>query len=304
MKGPGYRVIDANVRGGSSLNDLENRRARGTLSQAVGTRAVDFDPRVPTAQVACSRWSVVGVCPRQFGEDDAGLSLGGDRGQGWRKAMAEFRWFGHNCFRIKGRDVTVITDPVGRQTGYVLPKQTADVVTLSHDHPGHANLNALRPEYQIVNGPGEYELHGIFVTGIRTYHDDARGAERGYNTVYLIELEGMVICHLGDLGHALTEEQAEATSKVDVLLVPAGGGQVLDPAKAADLIAQLEPKIVVPMQYATDIGDKALGDLATFCRHLGVDVPAPEEKLLLRSSDLTDAMRLVVLAPESEPARR
>src|SRR5688572_30599813 len=172
--------------------------------------------------------------------------------------MAEFRWYGHNCFRIKGREATVITDPVGRETGYAMAKQTADVVTISHDHAGHANLNAVRPDYQLVNGPGEYELHDIFVTGIRTYHDDDRGKERGYNTVYLIELEGMRVCHLGDLGHALTEEQAEAMSNVDVLLVPAGGGDVIDPAKAAEVVAQLEPKLVIPMQYATPQGDKKL----------------------------------------------
>ena len=218
--------------------------------------------------------------------------------------MAEFRWFGHNCFRIKGREATVITDPVGRETGYVMPKQTADVVTISHEHPGHTNLNAIRPEFQVVRGPGEYELHDIFITGIRTYHDEKRGAERGYNTVYLIEIEGMIVCHLGDLGHTPTEEQAEAMSNVDVLLVPAGGGKVLEPPKAAEVIGQLEPKVVIPMQYATPCGDAGLGDLATFCKHLGVDVPSAEEKLVLRQSDLSEAMRLVVLTPESEPARR
>jgi L-ascorbate metabolism protein UlaG (beta-lactamase superfamily) len=218
--------------------------------------------------------------------------------------MAEFRWYGHNCVRIKGRDVTVITDPVGRTTGYLMPKQNADVVTISHEHPGHTNLAALRPDYRVVRGPGEYELNDIFITGIRTYKDDDRGQERGYNTVYLIELEGMVVCHLGDLGHALTDEQAEAMSNVDVLLVPAGGGQVLDPPKAAELIGQLEPKVVIPLQYATAFGDRSLGDLATFCKHLGVEAPPAEEKLVLRQSDLTDALRLVVLAPDSEPARR
>jgi L-ascorbate metabolism protein UlaG (beta-lactamase superfamily) len=185
-----------------------------------------------------------------------------------------------------------------------MPKQTADVVTISHDHPGHANLAAVRPEYQIVNGPGEYEMHDIFITGIRTYHDEERGKQRGYNTVYLIELEGMVICHLGDLGHALTEEQAEAMSNVDVLLVPAGGGEVIDPAKAAETISLLEPKVVIPMQFATARGDSRLGDLATFCKQLGVEVPPAEEKLTVRHSDLSEAMRLVVLAPESDPARR
>ncbi len=212
--------------------------------------------------------------------------------------MAEFRWFGHNCFRIRAREATVLTDPVGRGTGYPLPKQTADVVTLSHDHPGHANLDAVKQPYALLRGPGEYEVHDVFVTGIRTYHDDAKGAERGYNTVYLIELENLVVCHLGDLGHPLTEEQAEAMANVDVLLVPVGGGDVLDPAKAAEIVAQLEPKLVVPMQYATTQGDKQLGGLEPFCKELGVEVPAGEEKLSLRQSDLGDTMRLVALTPD------
>ena len=212
--------------------------------------------------------------------------------------MAEFRWFGHNCFRIRGREATVLTDPVGRVTGYPLPKQTADVVTLSHEHPGHANLDAVKPPFATIRGPGEYEIHDVFVTGIRTYHDDAKGAERGYNTVYLIELENMVVCHLGDLGHPLTEEQAEAMANVDVLFVPVGGGDVLDPAKAAEVVAQLEPKLVIPMQYATPQGDQKLGGLEPFCKELGVEVPTGEEKLTLRQSDLGETMRLVALAPD------
>src|SRR5215211_6018172 len=111
--------------------------------------------------------------------------------------MAEFRWYGHNCFRIRGKDAVIMTDPVGKKTGFTLAKQTADIVT-----------------------------------GIRTHQDETNGAQRGHNTSYLIELDGMVICHLGDLGHALSEEQAEAMTDVDVLLIPAGSRH-LDPARAA-----------------------------------------------------------------------
>lgn len=217
--------------------------------------------------------------------------------------MAEFKWFGHNCFRIRAREATVLTDPVGRSTGYVMPKQTADVVTISHDHPGHANLAAVKPTYTTINGPGEYEVHDVFVTGIRTYHDDARGAERGYNTVYLIELDGIVICHLGDLGHQLSEEQAEAMANVDVLLVAAGGGSVLDPVQAAETISQLAPKVVIPMQYAAGSGDKKLDGLDTFCKTLGVTAPEPVEKVALRHSDLGETMRVIALSPESEARR-
>jgi L-ascorbate metabolism protein UlaG (beta-lactamase superfamily) len=213
--------------------------------------------------------------------------------------MAEFRWLGHNCFRIRAREATILTDPVGKMTGYALPKQTADLVTVSHDHPGHANLAAVKPEFQTVTGPGEYEMHGVFITGIRTYHDAERGTQRGYNTIYLIELEGMLICHLGDLGHPLTEDQAEAMTNVDVLLVPAGGGTVLDQEQAAETVSQLQPKIVIPMQFATSKGDKSLGDVADFCRHLGVEPPPAEEKVTIRRADLAEQMSVVILSPES-----
>ncbi|MDQ2683389.1 MAG: MBL fold metallo-hydrolase [Chloroflexota bacterium] len=161
--------------------------------------------------------------------------------------MAELRWYGHNCFRIRSREATVIIDPVARQTGYQMAKQTADVVLMTHEHAGHTNLAAVKPEYQIVNGPGEYEMHDAFITGIRTYHDTEKGAVHGYNTAYLIELEGMKFCHLGDLGHALTQEQLEVLATCDVLMIPVGGGTVMPVEVAAAQIGELEPKVVIPM---------------------------------------------------------
>ena len=217
--------------------------------------------------------------------------------------MAEIRWFGHNCFRIRAREATVIIDPVGKNTGYAMAKQTADVVLVSHDHPGHANLNAVKPAFQTVRGPGEYEMHDVFITGIRTYHDADKGAQNGYNTAYLLEIEGMTLCHLGDLGHPLTEDQLEILNGADVLMIPVGGGSIISTEQAAELIGQLEPKVVIPMQYATEIGDKKLATLEPFCKALGVPVPDAEEKLTLRHSDLNEAMRLVRLKPDGEAAR-
>ena len=195
-------------------------------------------------------------------------------------------------------------DPVGRNTGYAMAKQTADIVLVTHDHPGHANLGAVKPGFQIVQGPGEYEMHDVFITGIRTYHDAEKGAQHGYNTSYLLEVEGMTVCHLGDLGHPLNEEQLEVLTGADVLMIPVGGGTVISTEQAAETIGQLEPKVVLPMQYATAIGDKKLDTLEPFCKALGVTVPEAEEKLTLRHSDLSEAMRLVALKPEAEAARR
>jgi L-ascorbate metabolism protein UlaG (beta-lactamase superfamily) len=213
--------------------------------------------------------------------------------------MAEIKWFGHNCFRIRAKEATVITDPVDRVTGYSMSKQTADIVTISHEHQGHINLNAVRPEFQTVRGPGEYEMHDVFITGIRTYHDDKRGAERGYNTCYMIELEGMMFCHLGDLGHSISGEVAEAMANADVLFVPAGGKDIITPQQAAEIVGQLEPKVVIPMQYATEQGDRDLGSLDAFCKALGVAAPEPIDKLAMRSSELGETMRIITLLPES-----
>jgi L-ascorbate metabolism protein UlaG (beta-lactamase superfamily) len=218
--------------------------------------------------------------------------------------MAEIRWFGHNCFRIRAREATVVIDPVGKNTGYAMAKQTADVVLLTHEHPGHANLTAIKPPYQVVRGPGEYEMHDVFITGIRTYHDAENGAQNGYNTAYLLEVEGMTVCHVGDLGHALNEDQLEILTGADILMIPVGGGSVITTEQAAETVGLLEPKVVIPMQYATPIGDKKLGELEPFCKALGVPVPAADEKLTLRHSELTETMRLVTLQPESEAARK
>jgi L-ascorbate metabolism protein UlaG (beta-lactamase superfamily) len=218
--------------------------------------------------------------------------------------MAEFRWFGHNCFRIRAREATILTDPVGKQTAYAMPRQTADIVTISHDHPGHANLAAVKPGYQTIAGPGEYELSGVFITGIRTYHDGASGAERGYNTAYLIEVEGMIICHLGDLGHPLTPEQTELMTQCDILLIPAGGGPVITPEQAADIVTVLEPKLVIPMQYATAHGDRGRGPLEPFITALGASMPEALDKLTVRASDLSDTVQVVALLPDGQEGSR
>lgn len=191
-----------------------------------------------------------------------------------------------------------MTDPVGKNTGYAMTRQTADIVTISHDHPGHTNFNSIKPEFKTIQGPGEYEMHEVFVTGIRTYHDTKKGAERGYNTAYVIELEGMRFAHLGDLGHTLTEAQAEEFNNVDVMMVPVGGGTTLNAEMAADLVSRLGPKSVIPMQYQTSAGDADLANVDAFVKLLGVAAAEPTEKLVIKSSDLTDTTQIFLLTPD------
>jgi L-ascorbate metabolism protein UlaG (beta-lactamase superfamily) len=211
--------------------------------------------------------------------------------------MAEIRWFGHASFRIRAREATLILDPVPRSSGYRAEKQKADIVTISHDHPGHTATENISGDFKIIQGPGEYEMNEVFVTGIRTYHDEERGAQHGRNTVYLIEVEGITFCHLGDLGHRLTDEQVEALESVDVLMVPVGGGTILDAAKAAEVIGQIEPRLVIPMQYRTEYGDKDLDDLDRFLKEMGSQEVTPVDRLQIRQSDLPESTQVVVLEP-------
>jgi L-ascorbate metabolism protein UlaG (beta-lactamase superfamily) len=217
--------------------------------------------------------------------------------------MAELRWYGHTCFRIKAREATIFLDPVDRSTGFSLGKQSADIVTLSGDPQG-GNLGAIRPEFQVIGGPGEYEMHEVFVTGGRTYQDDQQGATLGYNTTYVIDVEGLKIGHLGNLGHPLTDAQSEALEGVDILLAPVGGAGSLTTDQAVELVTTLAPKVVIPMRYATSRGDTALGDVADFSKKLGVDTPEVEDKLTVKPSDLGETMRLVVLNPDGEAGKR
>lgn len=211
--------------------------------------------------------------------------------------MAEIKWLGHACFRIRAREATILTDPVPRSLGYRVDKQRADIVTLSHDHPGHTALEIINGDYKVVRGPGEYEMNEVFITGIRTYHDDKQGEEHGRNTVYLIEVENLTICHLGDLGHRLTEEQVEALTSVDILILPVGGGTVLDAAQAAELVGQVEPKMAIPMQYQTPFGDKDREGVERFLKELAVPEVSPVDKITVRPSDLRDSTEVVVLEP-------
>lgn len=209
--------------------------------------------------------------------------------------MAELTWLGHACFRLRGRDVALLLDPVGRHLGYDISKVRVDIVTISHRHPGHNNVAGLKGDFAVIEGPGEYEIKDVFITGIRTYHDEERGAQRGHNTIYVINLDDLVFCHLGDLGHPLSSDHLDHIGNVDVLMVPAGGS-ALGVDKAIEVISQIEPGIVVPMHYATG-GSAARGleGLDKFSRALGLHDPPTLDKLTVRKSDIPEQTQVIVL---------
>ncbi len=208
----------------------------------------------------------------------------------------EIVWHGHACFRLKSREFAIITDPYdGKVVGHNLGKAAADIVTVSHNHPGHDNVAAIGGSPRIVDGPGEYEIGGIFLTGIQSYHDSEGGKKRGRNTIFLIEMDDLVTCHLGDLGHPLTPAQAEAMSDVDVLLIPVGGTGALSAAQAAEVISLIEPKITIPMDFQHEADGRAPEPVERFCRELGVKTPTPQPKLVVTRSTLPEAAQVVVL---------
>lgn len=214
-------------------------------------------------------------------------------------------YHGHSTFKIKGRTGTVVTDPFDDYIGLVLPKMSADIVTVSHDHKDHNAIKTLtgttrRNNPFIVTEPGEYEVGGTSVFGVQTYHDANEGIERGQNIVFTTLMDGIRVCHLGDLGHELTPKQLEEIGEVDVLLCPVGGVFTIDPELAVKTIRAIEPGIVIPMHYKTEKHNKeAFGDLETladFLKVYGVS-PTPIAKLELASkSSIPEETELVVLS--------
>ena len=189
----------------------------------------------------------------------------------------------------------IITDPFPPDLGYSFDKPAARIVTVSHQHPSHSYVQAIGGDPRCVTGPGEYEISGVLIIGIPTFHDGERGAKRGKNTVYLMEVDGVSVCHLGDLGHALTAEQVEEIDNVDVLLLPVGGVSTINAPMAAEVIRQLEPKAVIPMHYKTEALNRGLEPVEKFLEEMGIKQIDSQPKLSLSKSNLPVSTQVFVL---------
>ena len=208
----------------------------------------------------------------------------------------EITWLGHSCFKLKGKQATVITDPFSPGIGYTLGKVSAEIVTVSHPHAGHSYVQGIGGEPRIIKGPGEYEAGGVLTVGVHTYHDNEKGAQRGKNTAFVIDVDDVMICHLGDLGHVLTAEQVAEIDGVDVLLIPVGGVSTIDAVQAAQIVRQLEPKIVIPMHYKTEALKRELETVDRFLKEMGVKEAVPQPKLTVNKNSLPLTMQVVVLS--------
>ena len=168
--------------------------------------------------------------------------------------IMEITYLGHSSFKIKGKTTTLVTDPYDeKMIGLKFPKTEADIITVSHAHSDHNKVESVsQPEtgnQKIINGPGEYEVKGISVIGIKTYHDEKKGEDRGKNTIYIMEMEDIRLLHLGDLGHTLGEETLKEIGSIDVLFLPVGGTYTIDAKTALAVAKQIGPSIIIPMHY-------------------------------------------------------
>lgn len=207
----------------------------------------------------------------------------------------EIYWLGHSCFRIKGSSATVITDPYSPDSGYSLGQPAANIVTVSHSHSGHSYIQGITDQPKLVTRPGEYEISGVLIIGIASFHDSEGGKNRGKNTVYLMEIDELSICHLGDLGHLLSTEQLEEIDNVDILLLPVGGVSTIDATMAAKVVRQLEPKIVIPMHYRTEASRRELEPVERFLKEMGAGEVAPRPKLVVTKSNLPSGTQIILL---------
>jgi L-ascorbate metabolism protein UlaG (beta-lactamase superfamily) len=207
-------------------------------------------------------------------------------------------WHGQSCFRLRGKGAVVVTDPYPPALGPKL-KLEANLVTVSHEHENHGHVQSVREATYVIDGPGEYEVAGVTVQGLPTFHDNEKGARHGRNTVYVIELDDVRVCHLGDLGHTLSDDALETLGNIDVLLVPVGGGAALDGAAAAEVVRQVEPRYVVPMHYGHPSLRGDLQPVDRFLKEMGVAEAEPQAKLAVQSSSVEGETKVVVLEPRT-----
>jgi L-ascorbate metabolism protein UlaG (beta-lactamase superfamily) len=207
----------------------------------------------------------------------------------------DITWLGHSCFRIKGSQTTVITDPFPPELGYAAASLTAPVVTVSHQHPDHSYLSSVTPGARVVKGPGEYEISSALIIGLASFHDKEEGRKLGKNTVYAIQLDELSICHLGDLGHVLSSQQVEDIGNVDILMVPVGDVTTINSSEAAQVVRQLEPKVVLPMHYKTPAVKMDLEPIDRFLKEMGVKDTTSRPKLTITKGNLPATTQVILL---------
>lgn len=209
----------------------------------------------------------------------------------------DITWYGLSCFRIVERNkTTVMTDPYGASIGLEPAGTTkTDVVTVSHNAPGHSDLTFIKSEPYVLSTPGEYEIGGVFITGIALHY--VGEVDHRYNVGYLLNYDGLTVFHAGDLSFVPEQSVVEGLGEVNVLLLPVGGGKSLNAAQASDVVSLIEPSYIVPMHYALPGLNTELDSAEKFLKAMGVSNVQEEETLRVTSSSLPEQPQVVLLKP-------
>lgn len=213
-------------------------------------------------------------------------------------------WHGQSCFQIitqtkKSKEVTIVIDPFSEGIGLRVPKLQADILLITHNHRDHNNVKAVSGNPFLIEGSGEYEIKGVFIQGIPAFHDASLGRERGEVTIYTILAEGMSVCHLGDLGQKeLTADQLEKIGNIDILMIPIGGTYTISAKEALKIMAQIEPKIIIPMHYQVPRLNLKLEKIDKFLKMLSIRSVESLAKLSIKKRDLSpEEAKIIVLKP-------
>lgn len=213
----------------------------------------------------------------------------------------ELTWYGHACFRLKDRNITVVTDPYDKTLGLPLPRLKADIVTISHPVPHHDYVANVKGEFKVIDGPGEYEIGGIFITGVQMTSSKKKNSsgESTSNTVFVFYVDEIAICHLGDLSYVPSQSQVEDMGSIEVLLAPVGGQNTLNAAQAAEVISLIEPQVVVPMHYHLPELTVKLDPVEKFLKEMGIAKADKMDTLKLTKSNLPEETQVILLEAKS-----
>lgn len=212
----------------------------------------------------------------------------------------DITFLGHSSFKIKGKSASLVTDPFDpKMLGIKFPAVEAEIVTISHHHNDHNNVSLVEGVRKVVDGPGEYEINGISIIGIASYHDDSKGEKRGKNTIYSIEVDGLKIVHLGDLGHKLSEDMIKEIGETDVLMIPVGGEFTIGPKEAVEIVRAINPTVVIPMHYQIPGLNKEifakLAPVESFLSELNIKVEKLPKLVIKEGSLVAEDQKVVLL---------